>query len=326
VELPGKQEQPQGWIPNVTPSRMQACLAAAFLHVRSGEPERAKRCYLHYWVLRLGRHSPEDARRYLAERIRRSPGDATLHLQFGHLLGFEGSARSARAELRRCTHWRAWKSGRFMIHTVPGSTGDRDAPAILDDREAGLKRIESLFRLPLAAGVRIRYFLYESCLHKEAITGDPAPAHAFPGRAEVHSVHGLEMRLDGPHEDVHVLLHPLGLPPRFLQEGAAEWAQLGGTRPPLAYFLTRAEQVPSIRALLDDSFFLGSDPLLTYPLSASFVAHLVERWGVERFKALYGAPPGDTARAAREIYGMGVETLEREWRDHGAINPDGSAK
>ena len=139
------------------------------------------------------------------------------------------------------------------------------------------------------------------------------PAHALTRKGEIHSVYGLEFKITGLHEDVHIVLRQLGRPPKFLEEGAAMYAD--GRRGARCFDAEVSPWVApgAVVSLIGDAAFIGSDSFRSYPLAASFAGFLIETYGVEAFKDLYAYRTSDPGEEFRRIYGMSLEELEAAW-------------
>ncbi len=297
------------------PQDTDARLVLALLYDRSDPGSgKARASYLDHLVHTLGYEDAGTALASIEERLAQNPRDWSAHLALGQIHGYLGRRAEAVASLRRGTVWQVAESSHFRLHVVPGTTAAREAPDLLVEREKGLRQIQEVFRVRDRGNEPIAHFNYESCLHKELITGDGQPAHVFPRRREVHTVHGPGLRLASPHEDAHIVLSALGRPPKVLQEGAAEYAHRGEAAH--AWYLGMLGGLePELPVdLFVDAVFLREDPFLTYPLAASFVAFLLRRGERERFKRLYATAGAGVAEAALRIYGNSLEELVAAWR------------
>lgn len=274
----------------------------------------AKRNYLQHLIRTMGHDCVDAAEAAMRDSAANDPTDAMAHIHLGHIYGYQDRFDEAVRELQTGTVWSLHETEHFALHSIPVSTADLERDRIASVREESYVRIVALFGLGDDVPEPVRYFFYESRLHKGLLTGDQEPAHAFPGRREVHAVYGLGRKVVSPHEDTHILLGGLGRPVKLLEEGAAEFAHHGG-KVHEWYLKTRDSYEPgTVSALLDDTCFSASDLFASYPLAASFVCFLVGRGGIAAFKHLYGTPAARIRTALRRLYGAGVHELEREWQ------------
>jgi hypothetical protein len=141
----------------------------------------------------------------------------------------------------------------------------------------------------------------------------------------MHVVYGPIVKVEGLHEDAHVLLRSLGRPSKLFEEGAAMLADHGEAIHD--YLLDRlADQPPPpVAPLVDDAVFKATDPDLTYPLAGSFVAFLLARHGTAVFQRLYPSS-GAALAAACSACGTSLETLEAEWHEHLRARADHPAR
>jgi hypothetical protein len=287
-------------------------LGSIYEHI-VGDDARAKHCYLMQLVRTLGCENAEDAVRNLRETLEDDPDNCMAHIDLGQIFAYRNRFDDAERELRLGTRWHPHESPHFRFHVIPGSTAFRELEAIERMREDGLKKILETFQIDDEPGDRIDYFFYESRVHKGLVTDDQMPAHTFVERAEIHAVFGLNGRLETPHEDAHVVLGRIGRPPKLIEEGAAEYVQHGDEAHAWCTRVLGGANAPSVETLIDNEAFGLSDLYVTYPVAASFVGFLVERYGVDPFKRLYAAPR-DAVQPAFVIYGKSWSELESEWR------------
>lgn len=275
---------------------------------------RAKFNYLNYLVRAIGYPDVETAVAGLEEKAARDEDNFMAHVYLGQIYGYQDRFEEAEAELRRGTVWTTVDSEHYCLHVIPGSTAYQAVEEIKQRREEGLVRILSFFQVPYGRADRIAYFFYESPLHKGLITGDQMLAHAFTERGEVHAVYNQKTKVDGLHEDAHIVLRQLGRSCKFLEEGTAEYIQRGDQVH--GWYLQASASRPPCRVaeLVDDAAFQASDLFLAYPLAASFVGFLIRRHGVEILKRLYRAPAAEVERAIVKLYDQPLAALEVEWQ------------
>jgi len=142
-----------------------------------------------------------------------------------------------------------------------------------------------------------------------------------------------EARAAITHEITHVIAPNQN---RFLAEGLAVYAQAKlGTNPAYPNFGRQLDQ--AVQPYLDKVGLSALDAIATpgkleietiidgrgaYLIAGSFVKFLIERHGMEKFKALYAMTPlivskkGHGGKPARwkKVYGQDLANLEREWR------------
>lgn len=279
-----------------------------------GHAGEARRAYLAHCVCAWGYRDALAAEQALRAEAGRPDAAPLAHLRLGELLAHLERRDEAARALRRGTWWETVASRHYRLHVVPGSTASNERAQLVEQRERAWTAIHACYELDETPGPPIRWFYYESPLHKDVLTGDGLPAHALPLQAEVHAVYGPHLRVDGPHEDVHILLRRLGCPSRLLIEGAAEYAGLGHAAHARCARRLEARAAVDLDALLDDEAFAAADLDDAYPLAASFVAFLIERGGLAAFRQLYATPPAETRAAFEPLYECDAATLAREWR------------
>jgi hypothetical protein len=296
------------------PGDAEVHLRLAYVYEHScGDDGKAKYHYLQHLVLTLGYPDAATALSALQESISHDSNNCMAHIYIGIILAYRNEFDRALEELRKGTVWRTCESPHYRCNVVPGSTADREITRIIEERERGVSYILSLFDLSHSAAKPIVYYFYESRVHKALLTGDQMPAHALTKKGEVHSVYGVEFKITGLHEDVHVMLRQLGRPPKLLEEGAAMYADC--LQGPASFDADEAVRaVPgAVASLISDKAFVESDTYQSYAVAASFVRFLVEAFGVEPFKALYASPAPSIEPEFNRIYGMDLKDLEAVW-------------
>jgi hypothetical protein len=146
----------------------------------------------------------------------------------------------------------------------------------------------------------------------------------------IAEVYNEKTRLDPSHELWHIVLGRIGDPPALFNEGLATYMQEGHVwegRPVdvTARALLDAGKLVSLSGLLarDEIGSRRDDGEVAYPQAASFVGFLIETYGREKFlvscRKLKNGDDDErfkaNAAAIREIYGQGLEDLEKQWRD-----------
>lgn len=138
----------------------------------------------------------------------------------------------------------------------------------------------SLERLLGSPPQTIDYFLYRDTASLEDAGCDALGCARDSQVKTVMPVHA--------HELVHAFAHPVGNPPHMFSEGLA--SVLGCINDPPAPQLTSADN------LITTNGFDNWDTGEAYSTAASFVRHLVDRYGYALFLELYARLPHDASR------------------------------
>lgn len=139
---------------------------------------------------------------------------------------------------------------------------------------------------------KIKYFLYPSNRIKAEMTDNDGNGHALRDEFEVHAVYNDKVKCIGPHEDTHLLVSFLGLPPQLFREGLAEY--LSGTWDGQSHdkwvskFIVE-NKVPELVKVIDDEEWYELDDTISYPSAGSFIGFLIQKIGKEEFLKLYKA-------------------------------------
>jgi hypothetical protein len=172
--------------------------------------------------------------------------------------------------------------------------------------EAFMTRLQSQLDAPASQS---RYYTYNSPEEIAAVTGHHAAGLTFARRREVHSTQPFHR-----HELVHLVAAELGDPGRFFQEGLA--VVLGDERKwngRSADSLARANaDAATVAALVAD--FDGAQPDVAYPVAGSFMAWLIDTYGLDRVRGLFRISGEQGAGAFQAAFGSTIEEAARDWR------------
>jgi hypothetical protein len=221
----------------------------------------------------------------------------------------------------------------FEVFAWRGSAGARQLPAIVAARELALRRIAELLAVPFAG--KIRLVLYPDSATKTTQTGHIG--NGFAGARTIVEIFNDSVQLDPYHEVAHIVAEERGSPPALLDEGFAVYvSQLlgadalrylgapGRTVAQVVCGYLRSEKLIPLGRLFRFTD-IGSDstlPSIAYPEAASVTAFLIERYGSERFRDLYGRLRNTTnpvelrrnEQILEESYGLRLEAIELTWR------------
>ncbi len=219
------------------------------------------------------------------------------------------------------SNWHTVERGRFTFYVRPGSFAEQhlDAfSALLEDQYD-----HTVAALSLRYAGHISAFLYDSAA--DAKLESDRSGTAFPATEAINASctapvdDNLYVLL--AHEANHVIIeNGFGRPgTSFLNEGMASavlserYHQLGRH---FLYPWTRQEasRIPSLSSLADDSRWSGFDFQVKYNAAASFLSYLLETYGADRLRQLYGVPSGDFERRFSQVYGRPLTQAEAEWK------------
>jgi hypothetical protein len=186
----------------------------------------------------------------------------------------------------------------------------RRLPVDVRRSESFLDRLETVFGAA-PPGWRVEYHRHASQVDIRDHTGLYALGVTDLARAEVDSVWSYH-----PHELVHVVAGRVARPPTFFAEGLAVALSSGGRWGERTVDAVAREAIESGHRL--DPFitaFAEQDPELGYPLAGSFVAFLIDGYGIDRVLAFYGAysTPLSLEAAFREAFGHTSAHLTLAW-------------
>jgi hypothetical protein len=171
----------------------------------------------------------------------------------------------------------------------------------------------------------ITYDKYLDRTQMTALTGQDTNGYAEPALNTLHTIWPTDN-----HEVVHVYAGPWGFPVALFVEGLAVAYQ---TNPPAGDFVPKWSGTPihdlarrfraqgslvPIAQLAETSAFRARDQNTTYPEAGSFVRFLIDGYGIDSMRRLYGsmandAPLADVRAAVQAVYGIGLDEAEARW-------------
>ncbi len=218
--------------------------------------------------------------------------------------------------------------GPLQVYAEQGTYAQAKIQDVLEQRSRAIERVCSWLHVSPRPTTLV---LYEKADVKVFDTGHLGQGWAKGALAV--EVFNEDTRLEPYHEIVHVQAEVIGYPPAALREGLAVYVeeQMGGHA--LRFFCPYETIDEAERALAPQFWPLetllgfteigsrGTNPSLAYPQAASFVKHLVARYGKGKFFEAYGKlVNGNTPEAAETngrtfalIFGKSVDRVEKEW-------------
>jgi hypothetical protein len=217
--------------------------------------------------------------------------------------------------------WGVSATKHYELYYVPGTAAERDRFQLGTLAEASLAHISS--SLDLVLDDQMKVYLVPRIFWQGGA--------AYAGKIQLISYldrnyTGIETWSYFTHEGTHALAQDLlqpkengGGPDGVLVEGLAVWASDGHyRREPLdiwaAVVAASGEYLPL--AELREGPFYEFQHETSYLEGGSFVKFLVERYGLDRFKVLYGQATGEAEHDGElvlDLYGVGYEELESQW-------------
>lgn len=218
----------------------------------------------------------------------------------------------------------AHQTSHFTVWTTPSGKASAIAPRLAEDLEFRLWQQQQFLGVR-EPGDPIDVYLYESPAQKESLMGAGKTTISKPWRNEVHLHSHRPTESLIAHELAHVVLASYsdallavpsswGLVPKpGILEGAATAVERGSatlTAHGWARAMRDIGKLPDMESILSGLSFWGHSGALAYTASGSFIRHLLEEHGAERFAALYGGA------SFLEAYGREAGELLAEWNEY----------
>ncbi len=220
--------------------------------------------------------------------------------------------------------WTVSESQHFQFHYMSGTAAERDRFQLGPLAEASLDEISSVLDVEFTNQMSI-YLVPRIFWQGGAAYGGKVQLISYLDR----NYTGVETWSYFTHEGTHALAQDLlepkengGGPDGVLVEGLAVWASSGHyRREPIdawAAVVAASDEYLPLADLRAGPFYEYQHET-SYLEGASFVKFLVERYGLDRLKELYGQVTGEKEHdeaLVERLYGKGYDLLESEWLDH----------
>jgi hypothetical protein len=217
--------------------------------------------------------------------------------------------------------WTVSESQHFQFHYMSGTAAERDRFQLGALAEASLDEIRSVLDVEFTGQMSI-YLVPRVFWQGGAAYGEKVQLISYLDR----NYTGVEIWSYFTHEGTHALAQDLlepkengGGPDGVLVEGLAVWASNGHyRREPIdawAAVIAASDEYLPLADLRAGPFY-DFQHETSYLEGASFVKFLVERYGLDRLKELYGQATSDQEHdeaLVERLYGKGYDVLESEW-------------
>ena len=217
--------------------------------------------------------------------------------------------------------WTVSESRHFQFHYAPGSAAERDRFEIGALAEGALARTTTVLDVEFEGQMQI-YLVPRVFWQGGAAYGEKVQLISYLDR----NYTDIETWSYFTHEGTHALAQDLiqpkengGGPDGVLVEGLAVWASDGHYRQePIDEWvavLASSEEYIALAELRAGPFY-DFQHEISYLEGGSFVKFLVERYGLDTLKALYGQATGDVEHdeaLVQRLYGQSYAELEAAW-------------
>ena len=217
--------------------------------------------------------------------------------------------------------WSVSESQHYEFYYVPDTAAERDRFELGAVAEASLAEIRSVLDVEFDGQMKV-YLVPRVFWQGGAAYGDKVQLISYLDRNYTYIEPWSYFTHEGTHALAQDLLQPKengGGPDGVLVEGLAVWASNGHyRREPIddwAAVMAASDEYLPLADLRAGPFY-DYQHETAYMESASFVKFLIERYGLDQFKVLYGQASGDAAHdeaLVQRLYGKDIKLLEEEW-------------
>jgi hypothetical protein len=220
--------------------------------------------------------------------------------------------------------WAMSETEHFQFYYVPGTAAERDRFELGSVAEGALAQIEPVLDVYLEGQMSV-YLVPRVFWQGGAAYGDKEQLISYLDRNYTSVNTWSYFTHEGTHALAQDILEPKengGGPDGVLVEGLAVWASGGhyGHEPidEWAAVVAASDEYLPLADLRAGPFY-DFQHEVSYMESGSFVRYLVDRYGLDKLKALYGQATGEAEHdedLVRGLYGKGYAELEAEWLDY----------
>ncbi len=218
--------------------------------------------------------------------------------------------------------WQELRSSHYLFHYHEGALTGVDINQIVTTQESCHRHICAVLQVEM--DIPIQYFLYDNPeevgRRYPAIKGygDTEPTNGFAHEPDqIHAVYNREVKCIGFHEDAHLISNrTMGKPEQsLLREGLAMWFdKTWWGFPNEAWALVYAQDSlwPGLGNLASNERFSEYSDIVTYPIAGAFVEFIIMRFGLGRFKELYGNAGDCLESSFRDQFGVSLHEFEEQ--------------
>jgi hypothetical protein len=216
--------------------------------------------------------------------------------------------------------WAVSETTHFKFYYMPGTAAERDLSQLSLLAEDALTRISAMLQMSFDGQMSI-YLVPRVFWQGGATYGDKVVLISYLDR----NYTSVETWTYFTHEGTHALAQDLiqpkdsGGPDGVMVEGLAVWASGGHYRQePLdewASIIAASDRYIPLADLRAGPFY-DYQHEISYLEAGSFVKFLIEQYGLDRFKELYGQATGEADHdeaLVQDLYGEGYAQLESDW-------------
>ncbi len=220
--------------------------------------------------------------------------------------------------------WAVSETEHFQFHYVPGTAAERDRFELGTVAEESLALIEPVLDVSFDGQMSI-YLVPRIFWQGGAAYGDKVQLISYLDRNYTAVETWSYFTHEGTHALAQDILQPKengGGPDGVLVEGLAVWASGGhyGEEPidEWAAVVAASDEYLPLAELRNGPFY-DFQHEISYLQGGSFVQYLVDRYGLDTLKALYGQATGEAEHdeeLVQGLYGKGYADLEAEWLEY----------
>ena len=216
--------------------------------------------------------------------------------------------------------WKEKETEHYIFHYKADSLAEKEIQHIIELQEGCFKEITD--KLDFIPEKRIIYWLCDTREEVMRISGFEYETNGVtflePENPTIYAVYNEEMKCVGAHEDAHAISYQWSYAYSIaLVEGLAmyfdkEWWKIPNELCTRVYLEDKKYERTESLILSDYESFLEIEDRISYPILGAFTAFLIDTYGIEKYKSVYGEYE-DLSQRFREIDKKELCALEDEF-------------
>src|SRR5262245_59552460 len=218
------------------------------------------------------------------------------------------------------TNWRTYDGPRVSFYVRPGSVAEQNVARLIEVLEDQYSSTTAALNIGYAG--RVRAYAHDSAADADMMSD--FSGRAYPETESFRFVCAAPITNNTfslmSHEANHVfIVNGFGRAGTyFMNEGLAsavvsETFHRNGRHFLFPWTKSHRSQLPALSRLIDNGEWSRVDSTIAYDTSASFLAWLLDTYGPDRLRQVFGVPSAELPGRFASVYSRSLESLEADW-------------